>query len=123
MPLRSSYKRVELQLTAGAAEEVQLFLLDRNIPFEEGENRLRVIAGSGLQKNRSVQKSKRQPGKAPAGPWQLFPCLRFLAGEVPVELTVFSHDRRVTVYSSITQKPEERANPAAVQALLAGDNR
>ena len=111
------HSAVELHLFAGAPEDVQWFLLDHKIPFDEGDNRLRTVSGVATGKSRSVQKSKRQPGKAPAKPWQAFPCLRFLADDVPVELTIFNHDRHITVYCPISQKPMERASLSQLQEL------
>ena len=112
------HSAVELHLFAGAPEDVQWFLLDHKIPFDEGDNRIRTVSGVAAGKSRSVQKSKRQPGKAPAKPWQAFPCLRFLADDVPVELTIFNHDRHVTVYCPISQKPMERASLNQLQEMV-----
>lgn len=117
--IATSHSPVELHLFTGAPEEVQWFLLDHKIPFEEGENRLRTASGAMAGKTRSVQKSKRQPGKAPAKHWQCFPCLRFLAGDVAVELTIFNHDRHITIYCPISQKPIERASLNQLQELIA----
>jgi hypothetical protein len=88
---------VNLHLFADAPEEVAIFLMDNQIPYELTERRFRF------------------------GPEQFetFPVYRFVAGEVAVDLTVFGRNGlRQAPMSRIDGQPMERANVGAVKALL-----
>jgi hypothetical protein len=94
----TEHSAVNLHLFADAAEEVLMALMGLRIPFEPFERRLRTRAGSGYEE---------------------FPAVRFVAGEIPVEVTVFPlHGVRQAPLSPIDGKPMRRAGPEEVQALL-----
>lgn len=89
---------VNLHLFADAAEEVLMALLDRRIPFESFERRLRTRAGAGYEE---------------------FPAARFVAGDVPVEITIFpTQGVRQAPLSPIDGRPMRRAGRTEVLALL-----
>ena len=91
---------VTLHVFADTPEDVAVFLMDRGIPFETGERRLRF--------NRDD--------------WEFYPVYRFMAGEVPVDLTVFSGDGlRQAPRSPVDGQPMDRANQDAVRQLLHGE--
>jgi len=94
-----AHSDVNLHLFADTPEEVALFLMESNIPFESAERRLRL---------------NREEGRD-------FPVYRFMAGDHPVELTVFPVDGlRQAPRSALDGKPMRRANLAALEELLAG---
>lgn len=87
-----------LHLFAESTEEVGWYLMDRGIPHRDTEQRLRMSSGS----------VERVPG------------FSFLAGEVPVELLVFSgRKRRQTPISPVDGRAMRRASLAEVEALAA----
>lgn len=91
---------VNLHVFADTPEDVAVFLMNKGIPFETAERRLRF--------NRDD--------------WQFYPVYRFMAGEVPVDLTVFSGGGlRQAPRSPVDGQPMERANPDAVRLLLDGE--
>lgn len=88
---------VYLHLFADTPEEVEMFLMDQRIPFDRGMKRF--VLGDG--------------------PYQNFPALRFLAEEVPFELTIFpSKALRQAPRQTPEGSPIERASLSAVEALL-----
>jgi hypothetical protein len=92
------YSEVNLHLFADAAEDVARFLFDRGIPCEIAERRLRDARGNLVQQ----------------------PEYRFLAGDVPVGLTVFSGpSSRHAPLSPVDGKPMRRADRGQVEALVA----
>lgn len=92
---------VYLHLFANTPEEVLIFLLDRQIPFEQGERRVRYANGkSGT-----------------------LPKFSFIAGETEIQLTVFPDDGRKQVpLSPVDGKPQRRADQARLQRLLAEED-
>ncbi|MCC5812809.1 MAG: hypothetical protein JJU06_20805 [Ectothiorhodospiraceae bacterium] len=89
---------VALHLFADTSEEVAIFLMDERIPFEPSERRLRVERDA----------------------WETYPVYRFLAGDVVVDLTVFSHEAiRHPPRSQVDGQPMDRANTEAVERMLA----
>ncbi len=93
----SDWSDVNLHLFADTPEEVAVFLMDRGIPFESGERRLRF--------NRDD--------------WEFYPVYRFMAGNVPVDVTVFRCEGlRQAPRSQVDGQPMERANRDAVKRLL-----
>jgi len=89
---------VQLHLYASAPEEVALFLMEQDVPYQEGERRLRFGRDRYL----------------------MLPTYRFVAGDTPVELVVFSVDgQRETPRSPVDGGPMQRASIPAVEALLA----
>ncbi len=88
---------VYLHLFADTPETVAVFLLDRQIPFEHDERRVRF------------------------GPEQreLLPLYRFVAGDIVVELTVFpALGLRRPPLSPVDNRPMRRADTATVEQLL-----
>lgn len=92
---------INLHLFADTPEEVSLFLLDNNIPFQPGQKRLRVTRDS----------------------WEEFPAYEFMAGEHPVELVVFPlQGRRAAPRSPVDGRPMQRARIEEVERLLEADD-
>ncbi|MBW3567118.1 MAG: hypothetical protein KY410_04010 [Proteobacteria bacterium] len=88
---------VQLHLFADASERVVMHLIDRDIPFEVQEKRLRL--GSGQH--------------------QAFPAYRFVAGDVTIEAVVFPGTGiRQSPASPLDGKPMKRANLTEVERLL-----
>ena len=89
---------VHLHLFAESPEEIALFLMERHIPFETTEHRLKMANGVPV----------------------CLPVLRFTAGETRVDLTLFRLlAEREAPLSPVNGRPMQRASLAEVQALLA----
>lgn len=89
---------VHIHLFADNPESVALYLMDRHIPFEQDERRVRFAAEQ----------------------WELLPLYRFVAGEVTLELTVFpAQGLRRAPLSPVDNRPMRRADVVAVAQLLA----
>ncbi|UCE89193.1 MAG: hypothetical protein JSW10_13035, partial [Pseudomonadota bacterium] len=89
---------VHLHVFTDSPEEIDGFLDERHIPFDHDTRRVRV----GNDRAHEA------------------PVYRFLAGEVPMELTVFSlAGERQAPFSPIDGRPMERATLARVRELLA----
>jgi hypothetical protein len=89
---------IDLHLFADTPEEVVLFLLQEHIPFERGERKLHVGRDQSA----------------------VFPVFRFVAGETPIDLTVFPIDGiRQAPCSPVDGRPMRRATLEAVVRLLA----
>lgn len=98
--LADTASAVNLHLFAETPEQVVLFLLDRDIPHESDLRRLRM--------------NERD--------WVDLPLFRFMAREVPVELTVFPPEGlRQAPLSPVDGRPMQRAGLREVQALLGVD--
>lgn len=94
----SAHTDVQLHLFCDSPERVSLLLMERGIPHEQVERRV-----------------KRRSGE----PRQL-PAYRFVAGEVAFEVVVFPYDDiREAPASAIDGKPMRRASLRDVEALLA----
>ncbi len=90
---------VTLHVFADRAEDVGLFLEERGVPAELSERRIRP------------------GGEAPP---RSYPCFRFVAGGIGVELVVFPVvGLRQAPPSAIDGRPMQRATQAEVEALLA----
>ncbi|MCB1734553.1 MAG: hypothetical protein H6981_15560 [Gammaproteobacteria bacterium] len=88
--------RVTLHLFANRAEDVLLFLLDQDIPFEDASKRINI---GGTQRE--------------------FPTYRFYAGDAPLELVVLPMElQRRPPLSPIDGKPMPHADADAVHSLL-----
>ena len=88
---------VHLHLFADSPEEITLFLMERRIPFETAEHRLKMASGVQV----------------------CLPVLRFTAGETRVDLTVFGpRAEREAPLGPINGRLMRRASLAEVQALL-----
>ncbi len=91
---------VNLHLFAETPEQVVLFLLERDIPHESDLRRLRVNERDSAE----------------------FPMFRFMARDVPVELTVFPlTGLRQAPLSPVDGRPMQRAGLNEVQELLGRD--
>ena len=89
---------VTLHVFAEPAEEVGLFLLERGIPHDTVERRVRVDGNSHAR----------------------FPALRFVAGDTAVELLVLpERERRHAPLSPVNGRPMQRASIAKVEELVA----
>ncbi|HKJ08800.1 MAG TPA: hypothetical protein VKA76_06930 [Gammaproteobacteria bacterium] len=94
------YSDVDLHLFADTPEEVALFLMQSDIPFENAERRLKI--GRNEYRN--------------------FPGFRLVAGEHVLELTVFPLEGlREAPRSSLDGKPMRRATLVTLDALLEED--
>ena len=88
---------INLHLFADTPEEVNLFLIESNIPFHTSQKRLRL--------NRDQ--------------WQDYPSFEFLAGDYRVDLTVFPREgRREAPRSPVDGRPMSRAGLEEVEAML-----
>lgn len=93
---------VSLHLFAEPPEEVGIFLLERGIPHELGERRVRFTIDDS----------------------RTYPVYRFMADETPIELVVFPHqDRWQRPLSPVDGKPMRRAGLAVVQDLATNATR
>ncbi len=88
---------VNLHLFADTPEEVGMFLMDNNIPFEPSTKRLRVAREQ----------------------WEEYPAYQFMAGDHPVELVVFpAEKRREAPRSPVDGKPMQRARIEELELLI-----
>ena len=91
---------ISLHVFTDTPEEISLLLLERHIPFETGEKRLRLREDS----------------------YQNFPLLRFLARQNRIEVIIFPVSKRVpTPLSPVDGRPVQRANLEALEILLHDD--
>ncbi len=89
---------VQLHLFAGTQEDVALYLMERGVPYDQSERRLRF----GRDR------------------YEVLPVYRFVAGDIDLDLTVFPLDRlRQAPCSPVDGRPMRRGNLGQVQALLA----
>lgn len=91
---------VHLHLFADTPEAVALFLLERRIPCDQDERRVRYTAEQG----------------------ETLPLYRFVAGDITLELTVFpAHAPRLRPLSPVDNRPMQRVDAATVESLLADE--
>ena len=91
---------IYLHVFSDLPEQVAIFLMDKQIPYEISARKLR--SGAGVQ--------------------QAYPMYRFLAGDTPVELTVFEVDGiREAPSSPVDGRPMKRGSLRDLDALLAVD--
>lgn len=91
------HSRICLHVFADTAEEVGWLLMDKGVPFDLGEKRLR--------------RQRRD--------WMAYPCFRFVARETMIELVVLSPtERRHAPLSPIDGKPMVRVDSASVEDLV-----
>lgn len=89
---------VNLHLFADNPEEVALFLMEENIPFEPSERRLRLTNDATV----------------------VYPVYRFVAGGTMIDLTVFPAEGvRQAPRSPVDGKPMRRISIAALEELMA----
>jgi hypothetical protein len=92
------YSVVDLHIFTDTMEEVGLVLSEYGIPYEIGQRALRQDAKSVVR----------------------YPCYKFIAGEVTVELVVFPYKEiRRPPLSPVDNRPMRRADRATVEALMA----
>lgn len=92
---------VQLHVYTDTPEEINLFLMEQNIPFEMSERRA-VFNKKGGALN--------------------FPVYRFVAGDVVVDISVFAVDGiRQAPLSPVDGRPIKRATIAEVESLIAGE--
>lgn len=88
---------INLHLFADTSEEVSLFLMENNIPFQPSQKRLRIGRDT----------------------WEDYPSFEFMAGDQPVELVVFPLEgRHEAPRSPVDGRPMQRANLEDVTALM-----
>jgi hypothetical protein len=88
---------ISLHVFTDTPEEISLLLLERHIPFETGEKRLRLREDS----------------------YQTFPMVSFLAQQNRIEVIIFPVSKRVpTPLSPVDGRPVQRANLESVEILL-----
>jgi hypothetical protein len=91
------HAKVELHLFSDPSEQVSFFLIDRKIPYQEKDKRLKNYKDEQI----------------------LYPAYRFLAGDIPINLVVFPLDGlRQAPLSTVDGKPMQRADIDEVKALL-----
>ena len=91
------HSSVTLHVFAHAAEEIDVYLMQHKIPYEQAEKRLRFSVGKVV----------------------MLPVFRFLAEDVRVELVVFSAEgSHQPPLSPVDGRPMQRANQATLQALI-----
>ena len=94
------FSEIQLHVTAEPAELVAFFLHEQRIPFEESSKRLR-FGGDRVE---------------------TVPAYRFLAGDIPVEVSVFSPTAaREAPLSPVDGRPMKRAGLKEVEASLGVD--
>jgi len=87
---------ISLHLFCDTPEEVAIFLLEQHIPHEAGERRLNF----GSMKN--------------------YPVLRFMAGDIPVELILLPcKTLHQPPLSPVDGRPQARVDPGQLESLLA----
>lgn len=92
-----THAEIHLHLFTEPVENVPLFLLDHRIQFESSERRFKMVNGHVVRQ----------------------PVFGFTAGDIPIELTVFTLlAEREAPCSSLDGRPMRRAGFAEVQALL-----
>lgn len=92
-----AHSDVNLHIFAESPEEVTLFLLEAQVPFEEGQRRLRMNKDE----------------------FALYPFVRFLAGGVPIEALIFPlNGLRQAPRSPLDGRPMARATLRHVEELL-----
>jgi hypothetical protein len=93
------YSQITLHLFADSPEEIDLYLIERGVPFERGSRRHRY---------RDARTED-------------YPSYRFLAEDIPIELTIFPRRAiRQPPCSPVDGRSMERASIAQVEALLQG---
>ena len=93
-----AHSDINLHLFVDSPEEIHLFLLEANVPYEQSQRRLRVDRDE----------------------YATYPSVRFLAGEIQVEAVIFPlNGLRQAPRSPLDGKPMSRANLRRVEELLA----
>ncbi len=94
----SDYSDINLHLFAEAPEEVVLYMQEHGLPYTEDQRRFRY---------------ERQ------GPQRLYPVLKFVVSDTPVEAVIFPVDGiRQAPRSNLDGRPMQRASLARLEALV-----
>ncbi|HEV2112263.1 MAG TPA: hypothetical protein VGT99_12970 [Gammaproteobacteria bacterium] len=94
----SEHAIVYLHLFSDPAEDVAVFLMEKGIPYEPSARKLKT--GAGVQRE--------------------YPVYKFVAGDVPIEVTVFDVDGiREAPASPVDGRPMKRGSLRDVELLLA----
>ena len=94
----SEHAIVYLHLFSDLAEDVAVFLMEKGIPYEHAARKLK--SGAGVQRE--------------------YPVYKFVAGDVPIEATVFDVDGiREAPVSPVDGRPMRRGSLKDVELLLA----
>ena len=97
----SEYSDINLHLFAEAPEEVVLYMQQHGLPYTEDQRRFRY---------------ERQ------GPQRLYPVLKFVVSDTPVEAVIFPVDGiRQAPRSNLDGRPMQRASLARLEALVGGE--
>lgn len=92
---------IYLHVFSDVPEQVAIFLMEKHIPYEISARRLK--SGAGVQRE--------------------YPVYRFVAGNTPIELTVFKVDGiREAPASPVDGRPMRRASLRELDAMLAAGN-
>lgn len=91
----TAHTEIQLHLFADTPESLFFFMLDQDIPYQEGVQSLRF--GQGHRQ---------------------LPVIRFVYSEVPVHCAIFSLDERETPISAVTGKAMHRARAKQLEVLL-----
>lgn len=92
---------ISLHVFTDTPEEIALLLMDKHIPFENGEKRLRLREDT----------------------YQNFPTVSFLARQNKIEVIIFPVSKRVPIpLSPVDGRPVQRANLQTVEILLHDGN-
>jgi hypothetical protein len=103
--MATQHSKITLHLFAHSAEEIAVFLLERNIPYQVSEKRFpfsekRIHLSDGV----------------------ICPCYRFIAGEETVMLIVFDiNDIRWSPPNPVDGKPMARADVKMLEHLIQGN--
>jgi hypothetical protein len=101
----SQYSKITLHLFAHNSEEIAVFLLERNIPYQMSEKKFRL--------------SEKHAHLAEIN---IFPTYRFIAGEETVMLIVFKiNDIRWSPPNPVDGKPMARADIKMLERLIQGE--
>jgi len=88
---------VYLHLFAHTAEEVLIYLIEQQIPYEQGERRVQYANGKTTN----------------------LPKFSFIAGDTEIQLTVFPRDgRKQAPLSPVDGRPQRRADQAQLERLM-----
>ena len=92
-----AHSPVSLHVFADTPEQLSLFLMEQNIPYDLGERKLRIDLDS----------------------YSSIPVFSFMAGDVPLEIFVFCTDGiRQAPLSSVDSRPMTRVSITTVEAMV-----
>lgn len=101
----TQHSKITLHLFAHSSEEIAVFLLERNIPYQMSEKRFRLS-----EKHAHLTETA------------IFPTYRFMAGEETILLVVFKiNDIRWSPPNPVDGKPMARADIKILERLIQGE--